>query len=156
MLFLGASNDFALQLFLNGYGSKKTGRLVVVDDDESLIQECVQRATNSPDLAVHLNSGRLRFETVDYRSMSKICKQSSFDSIVDYGGLDSILLESGKKDMLSCIDHLQNAVRLGNILICISKLEKELFCTPFEERFGWVQELDGSINKIIIIKINIY
>lgn len=150
MLFLGASTDFPIEMVRMGFGTKKTGFMVVIDNDESLIQESIQRASSSPDIALHLKSGRLKFETVDYLSMKKICKQSSFDSIVDFGGLDSILLnsENGIKDMQICIDQLQNAVRLGNILVCISKLDKEVFCSPFQDKFGWVQELDGDPGEI--------
>ena len=72
-----------------------------------------------------------------------------FDAIIDYGGLDELLIQNdGYEKALACIDHLQNAVRLGNILVCLSKLEKERFCPPFEERFGWVQELDGDPGEI--------
>ena len=90
----------------------------------------------------------IKFKVVDLTSMVDVCKQSTIDAIVDYGGLDDVLTQKGKDDMLKTIDHLQNAVRLGNILICISKLDKELFCSPFEERFGWVQELDGDPGEI--------
>jgi hypothetical protein len=64
---------------------------------------------------------------------------SCVDAIVDYGGLDSVMAAKGGKGFLKTVDHLQDAVRLGNILVCLSKLEKETFCSPFEERFGWVQ-----------------
>jgi hypothetical protein len=47
-----------------------------------------------------------------------------------------------ESSVLKCIDHLQDAVRLGNILVCLSKLEKNVFCAPFEKRFGWVQVCD--------------
>jgi hypothetical protein len=77
--------------------------------------------------------------------MPAVCKQSTFDAVIDYGAIDSILhfSDGDNAKALKCIDHLQNAVRLGNILVCLSKLEKEVFCKPFNERFGWVQELDG-------------
>jgi hypothetical protein len=55
---------------------------------------------------------------------------------------------TGKSGVLKCIDHLQDAVRLGNILVCLSRLDKETFCAPFEERFGWVNELDGDPGEI--------
>ncbi len=50
--------------------------------------------------------------------------------------------------MLKCIDHLQNSLRLGNILVILSKVDKETFCSVFEERFGWVQELDGDPGEL--------
>jgi hypothetical protein len=40
------------------------------------------------------------------------------------------------------------SVRLGNILVCLSKLEKESYSAVFEQRFGWVQELDGDPGEI--------
>ena len=52
--------------------------------------------------------------------------------------------DKGVNGMLKTIDHLQDAVRLGNILVCLSGEEKDKFCSPFENRFGWVQELDGD------------
>jgi len=87
--------------------------------------------------------------------MPQICKQSVFDSIVDYGGIDSILKGHSSKshhDIMTkatkCIDYLQIGVRLGNILVSISTLEKEKFSKPFETRYGWVQELDGDPGEI--------
>lgn len=144
MLFLGASTDLSIQMVKKGFGTKKTGFMIVVDSNEDFISECKAMAERDPDIAIHLQSGKLKFETVDLTSMKHICKQSAFDSIVDYGALDSLLLnDTSDAGMLKCIDSLQNAVRLGNILVCISQLENEVFCKPFEKRFGWVQELDG-------------
>ena len=96
-----------------------------------------------------MKDGKLTFKIANLSNMPEICKQSVFDAIVDYGGIDSIHKDSnrGKESILACIDHLQNAVRLGNILICLSELEKEVYCKPFDERFGWVQELDGDPGK---------
>ena len=68
----------------------------------------------------------------------KVCKQSTFDAIVDFGGIDSLLQGNGvagEEKALRCIDHLQDAVRLGNILVCLSGLDKDVFCKPFEKRF---------------------
>ena len=97
-----------------------------------------------------INSNKLTFVATAFEDMGSVCKQSSFDAIVDFGGLDELLScnNGDKSKALACIDHLQNAVRLGNILVCLSKLEKEQFCAPFEERFGWVQELDGDPGDI--------
>ena len=39
-------------------------------------------------------------------------------------------------------------MRLGNILVSLSTSSKEDFCGVFEERFGWVQELDGDPGEI--------
>ena len=38
-------------------------------------------------------------------------------------------------------------MRLGNILISLSKLENDVFKVPFEAIGGWVQELDGEPGK---------
>lgn len=150
LLFVGAKSDLAIQLSKNGYGSKKTGFLVVVDPDQNRLDECKAIAKSIPEVAEHLNNNKLSFVKADYHSMSSVCKQSSFDAIVDFGGIDSILSvgSSSEEIALQCIDHLQNAVRLGNILVCLSKLDKEVFCSPFEKRFGWVQELDGDPGEI--------
>lgn len=151
MLFLGASTDFSIQMAKRGFGTKKTGYMIVVDSDEGLINECQRLAAEDPDVAPHLQSGKLRFQTAELTSMKSICKQSSFDSIVDYGGLDSLLLsgENGLSKCLECIDLLQHAIRLGNVMVCLSKLEKEVFCEPFEQRFGWMQELDGECYRYV-------
>lgn len=137
MLFVGASTDMALQLASAGYGKEKTGFLTVVDSVEENIEYLKKMAKENDDLSGMIDEGRLNFIVSDLANLSEVCKQSIFDSIVDYGWLDSILLgPGGKGDMLVAIDHLQNAVRLGNILVCLSSLEKETFCAPFEGRFG--------------------
>ena len=86
--------------------------------------------------------------------MPGICRQSIYDAIVDCGGMDSILTDKNYSDE-ECyqrasryIDHLQTSLRLGNILVCISKLPKDKFCKSFDEKFGWVQELDGDPGEI--------
>ena len=150
LLFVGAKTDLAIQLAKNGYGSKKTGVMVVVDSDQSVIDECISLAKSMPETAGYLTSKKLSFICCDLDKMASICRQSSFDAIVDYGGLDSLLKEpsANEEKALKAIDHMQNALRLGNILVCISALEKNLFCSPFEKRFGWVQELDGDPGEI--------
>lgn len=152
LLFVGASTDLPLQMLRAGYGGSldsSLGFMTVIDSNADVIEELRAEALLDPLIAKRVAQGRCKFETVDLTSMPHICKQSVFDSIVDYGGLDALLTGSGGKDgMLKCIDHLQDAVRLGNILVCLSKLDKETFCPPFEERFGWVQELDGDPGEI--------
>jgi hypothetical protein len=121
----------------------------IVDTAGSNLDELRALALSDPDIATKIKTGKCKIEAVDLTNMPNICKQSVFDAIVDYGALDSVLLSSkGKEGMLKCIDHLQDAVRLGNILVCLSSLEKNEFCEPFEERFGWVQELDGDPGEI--------
>jgi hypothetical protein len=149
LLFLGASTDLSLKLVKAGYGIKKTGYILVIDSDKSLIDECKSIAQADPILLEQLIAGRLKFQVANLISMPEVCKQSIFDSIVDFGALDVLLKsENGKQKMGLCIDQLQNAVRLGNILVCLSKLDKSTFCDPFESRFGWVQELDGDPGEI--------
>ena len=147
VLFVGASTDMSLQLLRAGYGGSKDnqGFMTIVDVAGPNLDELREQAKADPDIAAKLSSGKCKIEAVDLTDMAHICKQSVFDAIVDYGGLDSLLLgRGGKQDFLKCVDHLHNAVRLGNILVCLSSIEKDKFCTPFEERFGWVQELDGD------------
>jgi len=150
LLFVGAKTDLSLQLVKKGgYGTKMTGFMLVVDQDAEALEALKSQAAADPDLEQFFQNNKLRFQVADLTSMPEVCKQSTVDAIVDYGGLDSVLNgPSGKEGMLRCIDELQNAVRLGNILVCLSKLEKEVFCGPFEERFGWVQELDGDPGEI--------
>ena len=148
LLFVGAKTDMSLRLIKERYGTEKTGFMIVVDSDADSINALVSIANADKDIKKHIDSGKLKIKVADLTSMADICKQSTIDAIVDYGGLDDILTKGGKDSMLKTIDHLQNAVRLGNILICISKLDKQVFCAPFEERFGWVQELDGDPGEI--------
>ncbi|KAJ1425165.1 hypothetical protein B484DRAFT_398039 [Ochromonadaceae sp. CCMP2298] len=150
LLFLGTATDLSLQLAKNGYGTGRTGFMLVVDNDAERVAACEQRAQEDADLALLMKSGNLKFQVVDLSNMPEVCKQSVFDSIVDYRGLDSIMTSegTGREQALRCIDHLQDAVRLGNILVCLSNLDKETFCAPFDERFGWVQELDGDPGEI--------
>lgn len=157
LLFLGASSDLALQLAKAGYGTKKTGFMVVVDDNQKYIDECKALAAADPELANLVESGKLDFRTVDLTNMADVCKQSIYDAIIDSGAIDSLLTSSdGPRKALKCIDHLQDAVRLGNILVSLSKLEAKQFCAPFEERFGWVQELDGDPGEISGIRYLTY
>ena len=39
-------------------------------------------------------------------------------------------------------------LRLGNILVCLSKLDKESHARVFGQREGWVQELDGDPGQL--------
>ena len=149
ILFVGASTDLPLQLIKNGYGAEKTGFMQVVDQNQEAIAQLEAMAQADQQTAALCSSGKLSFVCADLTNMPAVCKQSTVDAIVDYGGLDSLHGQpSGRAGILRCIDHLQDAVRLGNILVCLSKLDKEAFCSPFEDRFGWVQELDGDPGEI--------
>jgi hypothetical protein len=149
ILFVGASTDMSLQLIKNGYGAEKTGFMKVVDQSKDAIAQLEAMAKADQQTAALCSSGKLSFVCADLTNMPMVCKQSTVDAIVDYGGLDSLHgMPSGTAGVLRCIDHLQDAVRLGNILICLSKLDKKTFCSPFEDRFGWVQELDGDPGEI--------
>ncbi len=149
LLVVGATTDLALKLNKDGFGAKKTGFMLVIDDNIDNINEIKELAMKDDDLKQNIEKGILKFQHVDYTNMPQVCTQSFVDAIVDYGGLDSILKgKQGKQGMIKCIDHLQDAVRLGNILVCLSTLEKDEFCESFNERFGWVQELDGDPGEI--------
>lgn len=149
MLVLGADTDFPIQLALAGYGLSKTGFMLVVDSDPEAIKRIALQARSFPALSGPLSSGQLRFQTASLSSMPDVCKQSVFDAIVDYKALDKILDGPGAtENMLKCIDQLQNSLRLGNILVSLSTAEKERFCSVFEQRFGWIQELDGDPGEI--------
>ena len=150
ILFVGARTDLSLQLVKNGFGVEKTGFIQVVESNQEVLTALEQMARADPDISA-LCGTRLRFICSDLTNMPLVCKQSTVDAIVDYGGIDELhTAKTGKEGLLRCIDHLQDAVRLGNILICLSHLEKENFCSPFEERFGWVQELDGDPGRSLI------
>jgi hypothetical protein len=149
ILFVGATTDLSLQLMRNGYGVDKTGFMTVVDSDADAVAALEALARADAALAAHCKSGKLSFVCADLTNMPAVCRQSTVDAIVDFGGIDSVhRAPTGKSGVLKCIDHLQDAVRLGNILVCLSRLDKETFCAPFEERFGWVNELDGDPGEI--------
>ena len=158
LLFVGASTNLALLLSKNGYGTKKTGFITCIDEDPIKIQECIRIANEDPDLQKNVKNNKLLFKTCNLSNMPEICKQSVFDAIVDYAGIDSLHqkhststsseTKANIEPILQCIDHLQNSLRLGNILVCLSYLDKKQFCHPFEQRFGWVQELDGDPGEI--------
>lgn len=153
LLFVGASTNLALLLSKNGYGTKKTGFITCIDEDPVKIEECIRLANEDEILKANMNKKKLIFKVATLSNMPEICKQSVYDSIVDYAGIDSLhhrtssstaASSGGMEPILNCIDHLQNSLRLGNILVCLSSLDKTQFCKPFEQRFGWVQELDGK------------
>jgi len=150
MLFVGARTDLSLQLSKNGYGTQNTGFIKVVDSNPNLIRSLHSMAQNDPILRENIANNQLSFVTADLTDMSEVCTQSIYDAIVDYKGLDELLSDPTREEeeremrFLACIDHLQNSVRLGNILVSLSLLPKSKFCTPFDSRFGWVNELDGD------------
>lgn len=148
LLFVGLNTDLAIQLSRDGYGASKTGFMTVIDSDIKRIEEAVTLAESIPETASNMMNKKLNFVACDYSTMSEVCKQSMYDAIVDYGGIDSLLGDASYDRALKCIDHLQNTVRLGNILVCLSELEKDKFCALFEKRFGWVNELDGDPGEI--------
>lgn len=149
ILFVGGSTNMVLKLSKLGYGTKKTGFIVCVDENPDVINTLRNFASLDEELRANTKNGKLEFKVANLSNMPEICKQSTYDAIVDYGALDSLHKQSrGKDEILQCIDHLQNGVRLGNILVCLSSLDKKTFCTPFDERFGWVQELDGEPGEL--------
>lgn len=130
---------------------KKTGFITCIDEDPAKIEECIRIANEDATLTLNMKNNKLIFKVAKFSNMPEVCKQSVFDAIVDYAGIDSLHLQTSSspsvtstESILQCIDHLQNALRLGNILSCLSYLDKAQFCKPFDQRFGWVQELDGK------------
>jgi hypothetical protein len=148
ILFVGAKTDLSVQLCAQGYGTVNTAFMTVIDSDAAKLAELRALAESNPETSKHLASGKLTFQQIDLTAMPDVCKQSTFDAVIDYGGLDSLVSCGDDAGALRCIDHLQDAVRLGNILVCLSTLEKEVFCAPFDQRWGWVQELDGDPGEI--------
>ena len=151
LLFVGAGTDLSLQMLRAGYGGAKDsspGCMTIIDSDASAIKELTEMALQDPLIKARIDMGKVTIEAVDLMNMPSVCLQSAYDSVVDYGALDALLVGSGKVSFLQCVDHLQDAVRLGNILVCLSTLDKKAFCAPFEERLGWVQELDGDPGEI--------
>lgn len=92
ILFVGTKTDLCLQLASAGYGTKKTGFMLVVDDDKERVRECESIAAADQQLAALMSNGQLRFVCADLTNMPEVCKQSHFDAVVDYYGLDSLLL----------------------------------------------------------------
>lgn len=93
ILFVGTKTDLCLQLASAGYGTKKTGFMLVVDDDKERVRECESIAASDKQLAALMSNGQLRFVCADLTNMPEVCKQSHFDAVVDYYGLDSLLLD---------------------------------------------------------------
>lgn len=154
ILLLGAHNDLAYQLLRDGYGLKKTGFMTIIDENIENIQSLQSLIMSDITLNPYIKENKIQFHVFNSNNLKDICKQSYYDSIIDNNALDSILQDSiltsiEKKDkFLFTIDNLQNTVRLGNILVSLSKLPKDQFCINFEERFGWIQELDGDPGEI--------
>lgn len=155
MCLLGAQDDLALRLALDGYCQKKTGYLLVVSDNQQHIDAHLAIAQSDPTLSSLLSNQKLRYKHVDsYAKLGSVCKQSVFDSIVDNQALDRLLEAADVPAAMESIDHMQNSLRIGNILVCLSKKPKEVFCAPFEQRFGeydvhviiqYVQYLHGGM-----------
>ena len=121
--------------------------MTIVDSDITRLERLENLAKDNDICLANINKGILKFVQADLYNMPQVCQQSTYDAIVDYGGLDE-LINVDNNQALKAIDHLQDAVRLGNILVCLSELNKEQFCKPFEERFGWVNELDGDPGEL--------
>ena len=192
ILLLGCSTDFPYQLLKGGFGLKKTGFVMVIDESQEALNEVMELVSKDESLEEFLRAGKIQFQRVDYGNMADVCKQSCVDAIVDYGAIDTVLKPSnkllltilnipllllhlllllllhsfshpfllfilllsypigskeGSSRAVKCVQHLQDAVRLGNILISLSKLENDVFKVPFEAIGGWVQELDGEPGK---------
>lgn len=156
ILFLGCKTDFALQLIRNEYGMRKTGFMLIIDSDEKALQQCQLAAQEDPIILDYMNRGKVQFQLVDYPNMSELCKQSFIDSIVDYGGMDSVLNKGSMEDAAKCAQHLQNALRLGNVYVAISKFKNDVFKVPFEQGYGWVQELDGDPGTVNVVSYDRY
>eukprot|EP01039_Chlorochromonas_danica_P010463 gene10463-11593_t len=150
LLIVGAKNDLALNLALDGFGTHKTGFVLVVDDSLQHVEECLRLAQADDQLRGQWQERRLQFQHVsDLRHLDEVCKQSVFDSILDNQGLDPLLRQKdGRKAMALAVEHLQNSLRVGNCMVCLSTLGKEDYCPAFEEGFGWVQELDGEPGEV--------
>ena len=117
------------------------GKITCIDEDPVKIEECIRLANEDAILQTNIKNDKLVFKVAKFSNMPEICKQSVYDAIVDYAGIDSLHKKESNdiEPILQCIDHLQNSLRLGNILVCLSYLDKKQFCAPFEQRFGWVQ-----------------
>lgn len=129
MLVLGAASDFPLKLMKEGYGTAKTGFMFIIDENSQHIDYLKLAANDDEFLAQMMKEGKLKFAVADYAKMPEICRQSVFDS-------NLLKRSNSRESFLSCIDNLQNSLRLGNVLVCLSKEEKTSFTGPFEERFG--------------------
>lgn len=144
LLIIGGKTDFALQMAADGYGMSKLGFITVIDPSAEAIQQLQQQALSRPDIASQVGH-RLKFAVANLDDLGSICRQSSFDAVVDYGGLDELVRTGRRDSFLKCIDYIQQSLRLGNLLLCLSKYDKETFCPPFEERFGMNYQLMFSL-----------
>ena len=72
LLFLGTKTDLWLQLINAGYGTKKTGFMVVIDSNHDRIKECEDIAKSNENLTKLMSIGKLKFHVVDFSNMSEI------------------------------------------------------------------------------------
>jgi hypothetical protein len=137
MLVLGARNDLFIRLAKQGYGRKKTGYLLVVDESQEYMQTCLRIVSKDGELQQMVKNKQLQFQHVStLQELQKICKQSVFDSILDNQALDRLLQqEQGQKIMLQSVEHLQNSLRVGNVFVGLSKISKDIYCSAFQQ-FG--------------------
>jgi hypothetical protein len=76
LMVVGASTDIALQLSKEGYGTKITGFIHVVDSNKENIETLQELAMADPILAANVADNRLRFTAVnDLTKMPEVCKQ---------------------------------------------------------------------------------
>eukprot|EP00611_Tribonema_gayanum_P019342 TRINITY_DN3330_c0_g1_i1.p1 TRINITY_DN3330_c0_g1~~TRINITY_DN3330_c0_g1_i1.p1 ORF type:complete len:297 (+),score=81.73 TRINITY_DN3330_c0_g1_i1:59-892(+) len=146
LLILGARNTLPLLLSADGYGTRDTRSFVLVVDSDAAALEAAQKAAAlNPATAANLAAGQLRFELKEDLTAMDDLEQSCVDAVLDNGMLDWLLSTGREAAAGGMIDAVHRAVRLGNPLICLSSgTDKDTFCSPFESRFGWVQELDGD------------
>lgn len=142
MLLIGAKSDLSQRLIEAGYGLKKFGSITVIDESLDAIEESIGAVKDNDVLSNAYKNKLIKYINCKYDDLKDVCKQSIFDSIIDYCSLDE-LIKDGATDRLSkCIDFLQNSLRVGNIFVGFSKYDKDRYCQMFDDKFGESATID--------------
>ncbi|CAM9751205.1 unnamed protein product [Ascophyllum nodosum] len=149
ILVFGCGTELPLRLSRDGYGTRDTRSLIrCIDSDPHLVAAMEARAKEDPVCAKNMQNGRLFFEALDVTSGMPELEQSSVDSVVDVGLLDKLVITMGLDAARTCSEAAHRAVRLGNPLVALSKIDRDDYAAIFDGNFGWVQELDGDPGAI--------
>eukprot|EP00640_Fibrocapsa_japonica_P002532 CAMPEP_0113944010 /NCGR_PEP_ID=MMETSP1339-20121228/30572_1 /TAXON_ID=94617 /ORGANISM="Fibrocapsa japonica" /LENGTH=253 /DNA_ID=CAMNT_0000949049 /DNA_START=61 /DNA_END=822 /DNA_ORIENTATION=+ /assembly_acc=CAM_ASM_000762 len=143
LLIFGTGDGLAIRLLEDGYGLEGKGDVICIDYDEEKVKTAITTVEGIPALKKDMDSGKIRFECDPFTSFDKL-EQSCVDAVVDFAAIDRLYDERGEEAVSDIIEAAHKAVRLGNPLISLSKLDQETYTSFFGSKFGWVEELDGD------------
>ncbi|CAM9693030.1 unnamed protein product [Discosporangium mesarthrocarpum] len=145
ILLLGCGTNLPVMLSHDGYGARDSRSFIqCVDYDAARVEVAKEMAAADPICAKHMADGHLRFIVLDVTGGMPELEQSSFDSVVDFGFFDHLITTQGTEKAGLCLEAAHRAVRLGNPLVAISRIQKSDFELLFDGKWGWMQELDGD------------